>query len=330
MKRIFFTPIFSLAIIAVSGQIQQEAVCDGDSITIELPAAISGSAIQWRSGADSLNFTDLAGETGMNLTVMPSATTFYYANISGDNCDPYSSDTIRVDVSAPPSIADAGDDITDSTNSVTLDGAAPTSGVGTWSILPGSGSNAAFSNVNDPQSTFTGDPNETYILAWTVQNPPCPPSIDTIVVNLGVASAPPLPSITCLNNTIYVHPTDNAGPTAWGCPGSGTAQSSSDVDGQANTSAIMTNCPNPNTTAAAVCANLTAFGFSDWYLPAFDELDCLRDNLSTLSGFSNGGYWSSTEFTGILALNAKMRTFPTGMSGASSKTSTHRIRCIRR
>ncbi len=316
--------------LSVQAQIVQDAVCENDSINIDLPAFIQNESVQWMSSPDSINFTDRTGDTLTSLMVSPTSPTFFVARITGDNCDPYFSDTIFVDVSQAPSIADAGADITDTSNTTTLDANTPTVGTGTWSILTGSGSNGVFSNVNDPNSVFTGDPNETYILAWTISNPPCPPSVDTVIVNLGVASGPPLPSISCLSNTLFVHPTDNAGPTAWGCPGNGTAQSTSDVDGLLNTNLIMTNCPNPNTTAAAICANLNAFGFSDWYLPAFDELQCLRDEAATIGGFENGGYWSSSEFAPPLGSNAKMRTFPSGVSGASSKSNSNRIRCVRR
>ncbi|TVQ78567.1 MAG: DUF1566 domain-containing protein [Flavobacteriales bacterium] len=319
-----------MATLPIKAQIVQEAVCENDSIEIGLPAFIQNESIQWMSSNNATNFSDLAGDTLTTLNVAPASPTYFVARITGDNCDPYFSDTVFVNISLAPSVADAGADITDTSNTTTLGANTPTVGTGTWSILPGSGTNGAFSSVNDPNAVFTGDPNETYLLAWTISNPPCPPTVDTVVVNLGVSSGPPLPSISCLNNTLFVHPTDNAGPTPWGCPGSGTAQSTSDIDGQLNTNLIMTNCPNPNTTAAAICANLNAFGFSDWYLPAFDELNCLRNEAATIGGFETGGYWSSTEFAGILGSNAKQRNFPSGVSGASSKSNSHRIRCVRR
>lgn len=330
MKYVIAILTFLLSSTYVMGQIQNEAVCENDSLTIELPTFTANDAIQWRSAPDSINFTDIAGANSNTITISPTTETYYYASIQGDNCDPYNSDTIFVTVSQQPSAADAGSNITDSTNSTTLNAVAPTVGQGTWTILPGSGSNGVFSNSNDPQSTFTGDPNETYILAWTVENPPCNSTADTIIVNLGVASSPPLPSVPCLNSTLYVHPTDNAAPMGWGCAGSGTAQASSDVDGQSNTSLIMTNCPSPATTAGAVCANLVAFGFSDWYLPAYDELLCVRDSAASIGGFSSGAYWASTEGTGIFGANARYRTFPSGVSGFGSKNNNNRVRCVRK
>jgi hypothetical protein len=50
-------------------------------------------------------------------------------------------------------------------------------------------------------------------------------------------------------------------------------------------------------TAAQVCANLEYNGFNDWYLPSRDELNLLFRILAinNHNGFSNAGYWTSTQ-----------------------------------
>jgi hypothetical protein len=60
------------------------------------------------------------------------------------------------------------------------------------------------------------------------------------------------------------------------------------------------------TVAAKLCADLSYAGFDDWYLPSLDEAYLMYENLPkgvdepsgspiSLTGFSDGGYWSSSE-----------------------------------
>jgi len=233
--------------------------------------------------------------------------------------------TATTGVVLPPTTANAGPDITATSNTVTLAGNVPVNGAGQWSIASGTG--GSFVASYDPTTNFTGNPNQVYSLVWTISNYPCPSSSDTMIVTM--PTGPALPSIMCGSPayTLYVHPTDNAGPTAWGCIGV-ISGATDDNNGAANTALIIQMCG--QNTAAAICDNLVAFGFSDWYLPSNNELECLRANGAFIGGFVQGGYWSSTEGAGILSSNARMRTFPTGMSGVASKSSTHRIRCVRK
>jgi hypothetical protein len=45
------------------------------------------------------------------------------------------------------------------------------------------------------------------------------------------------------------------------------------------------------------CIGCSYAGYTDWVLPSIDELIKLRDSRGILGGFSNGWYWSSTEFS---------------------------------
>jgi len=246
--------------------------------------------------------------------------TYHYVSSAG--CS--TSLSVNTGVVALPTTANAGPDIVATSNTITMAANAPAVGTGQWSIASGTG--GSFANVNSPTTTFTGTPSSVYSLVWTISNAPCPASTDTMIATM--PAGPSLPSVLCGSPayTLYVHPTDN-GTSAWGCSGI-TAGAGDDNNGAANTSIIVQMCG--QATAAAVCDNLVAFGYSDWYLPSYNELECLRANATFIGGFQSAIYWSSTEGTGILYLNAKYRTFPSGTSGHGSKSSVYRLRCVRK
>ena len=89
----------------------------------------------------------------------------------------------------------------------------------------------------------------------------------------------------------------------WGCYGT----SISGADGQAigtgyqNTLDIVAGCSDPNT-AAFMALNSTDEGYTDWYLPSFDELMEIYNTIGgggpegNIGGFSSGIYLSSTEY----------------------------------
>jgi hypothetical protein len=85
-----------------------------------------------------------------------------------------------------PSTANAGTDISTLNQAIIpLAANTPANGTGTWSVVSGSG--GSFSNVNSPQSTFTGLNNTTYILRWTIATP-CSSTTDDVSVTFGTMS----------------------------------------------------------------------------------------------------------------------------------------------
>ncbi|MGY0392706.1 LamG-like jellyroll fold domain-containing protein [Bizionia sp. KMM 8389] len=113
--------------------------------------------------------------------------TMYYQVIitstnGGSVCSETSS-TLTVIVN-PYVVADAGSDVDYSTSncgatSVTLNATNPT---GQWTVTSGqSAATYTFSDINNPNATFTGELDETYTLEWQVTNTsPCPNTSDTI------------------------------------------------------------------------------------------------------------------------------------------------------
>jgi hypothetical protein len=149
----------------------------------------------------------------------------------------------------------------------------------------------------------------------------------------------------------------------WKIVNTSTAGTSSVIDGPAN-SAAMNDISHP---AAQFCEGLTIGGFSDWYMPAKNELEVCYYNLKpttknnyTPSGinanavparasdyttgtpaqtsatdfqstgaedFGTVNYWSSTENGATVAW---YQTFDDGRQNNYVKTSSYRVRAIRR
>ena len=121
---------------------------------------------------------------------------------------------------------------------------------------------------------------------------------------------------------------DQATGVQWGCYGTGI----SGADGLAigtgaqNTIDIINGCSTAGI-AASVCGNLVLGGYSDWYLPSIDELNQLYINRVAIGGFSNNGFWSSTE---VNSTSAWSLDFVSGLqNGGNVKNNGGNIRAVR-
>ena len=164
---------------------------------------------------------------------------------------------------------------------------------------------------------------------------------------------------------LVVGPKASAQTTAqWKIVNTNTAGTSSVIDGPANSTA-MNNITHP---CAQFCEGLTIGGFSDWYMPANNEVEVCYYNLkpttasnqtssginanavparasnytagtpaqTTATDFQSTGteafdgfaYWSSTQFSATYAL---FQNFTYGsQTGGFYKTTSYRVRAIRR
>ena len=118
----------------------------------------------------------------------------------------------------------------------------------------------------------------------------------------------------------------------YGCcfwkPSMGTTGSTSCTDGYFNTYTYLNNATHP---AGQFTATRTINGFSDWYLPARNELNLMYQNGSSMpagQGYLDDEYWSSTE---VNSNNACRQIFPTdGRQGEARKDECLSTRAVRR
>jgi hypothetical protein len=184
------------------------------------------------------------------------------------------------------------------------------------------------------------------------------------VTSPGCEAPNPLPGTVCADGTVYagLSPDGNVkmfttrcdegqtwdGTSCTGTParlhwnngnttGYVTTGATSTVDGETNTTTIIGFDSDNVTTgnqphlAAERCANLTANGYADWYLPAFEELRVLYRNQDIIGNFRPGGvsnYWASTENANNRG--SRTRFVDGGSSGFDIKELDHHVRCVRK
>ncbi|SEW49612.1 hypothetical protein [Chitinophaga arvensicola] len=111
-------------------------------------------------------------------------------------------DIMRIVISAEPSEPQPGADQTNAcTDNILLHAVAPTSGIGTWSILSApDGSTAAIEAINAPSTKVPGAMVGQYDFRWTVSNGVCAAKHKDITVN--VTSTPPNPAVANVGNIL--------------------------------------------------------------------------------------------------------------------------------
>jgi gliding motility-associated-like protein len=140
-----------------------------------------GLALEWYEGSCG---GPLAG-TGAVLVipVPPAGSTTYFARWVSASCGSTPCLSVTLTVEDPPTIAAAGPDQSICNNLATLlEGNAPASGTGTWTVVSGPGS-VSFSGVNDPGSSMTVSLMGDYVVRWTISTGTlCPDSFDEVAV----------------------------------------------------------------------------------------------------------------------------------------------------
>ena len=132
-----------------------------------------------------------------DFTGQPGQTYYLQWTVSTGNSCPDSMDSLTVFIPVGPSTADAGPDHTGlmmcGLFSTTLNALPPTSGNGVWTIESGGG--GTISNLSNPSSPFSGMPDSTYLLRWTVSLAPCSDSWDTVRISFPAAPTPAIAGV---------------------------------------------------------------------------------------------------------------------------------------
>ncbi|MFW5725885.1 MAG: InlB B-repeat-containing protein, partial [Bacteroidota bacterium] len=138
-----------------------------------------------------------------------------------------------------------------------------------------------------------------------------------------------LGSINFNGEILYISPLETESSFSWG--GSGTiTEAHSSSNGQNNTQTIISviEANGGVDYAAHYCSNLTAKGYSDWYLPAKDELNAMYENRNSLGGYNHTFYWCSTEYSNVFAW---YQIFEGGFQDyEADKANNLGVRCIRK
>lgn len=131
------------------------------------------------------------------------ATTVCFSDVNASN---NAMAPVNIVVSGTPTTANAGSDQTLCVSGGTLNGNTPTIGIGTWTLISGSG---IIASPNAPNSAVSGLGAGPNVFRWTISNPPCPDSFDDVTIvgdaspSLSLSSAPGTDAQTvCINTPI--------------------------------------------------------------------------------------------------------------------------------
>jgi hypothetical protein len=127
-----------------------------------------------------------------------------------------SQDDVQIYFTPTTTPSNAGPNQTICATSTILAANLPTNGTGSWSIISGSGGTIA--NPSSETSAFSGNPNTTYTLRWTITNAPCPATSDDVVITLTGAptvAAAGVDQIVCGTSTSLAGNTATSGTGTW-------------------------------------------------------------------------------------------------------------------
>ncbi len=126
---------------------------------------------------------------------------------------------------------------------------------------------------------------------------------------------------------LEVAPEDLSVDAEWGCYGEiiDGADGFKVGSGEQNTIDIIAACSSADI-AANLARDYVLDGYADWFLPAMDELNLLYYLRNVGGGFTNGNYWSSTEYSHFYAW---VQNFGSGGQSIIEKNTILKVRAIR-
>lgn len=153
-----------------------QSLCDTTGATLSADSS-PGTGL-WMDLGGNLNFSDPMSPSSEVTNLQVGSNVLVWSKTNGP-CQ--AEDTMVIDVSSPPSAAQAGGDQEIAQPLTSLEGVAPTTGTGTWSVLSGAGT---FSDLNSPIPDVTGIAIGLNEYVWTISSGACPVNSDTVRVNL--------------------------------------------------------------------------------------------------------------------------------------------------
>ncbi|OGH93893.1 MAG: hypothetical protein A2039_04070 [Candidatus Melainabacteria bacterium GWA2_34_9] len=182
-----------------------------------------------------------------------------------------------------------------------------------------------------PDGTYNLTPNGA--TAATIVPTACPiSSTDCLVQGPGAVCADGTVYAGDYNGYHYYTTPSDQGMYYWGTPPNNTFTNVVSVDNGSGNTAILHNLSDPPDTwapynAAEACYNANDSGYSDWYLPATNELIALYAKKLVVGNFTTNAYWTSTEAN---ATSVIAKSFNDGYATSYNKWESRPVRCLRK
>ena len=176
-------------------------LCDVTSWAMTATAAGTGETGTWSPvGTSTAIISDVNNPSAVITNATAGSYTFKWTvtnNISGGNC--ISEDLVNIRISVPVVAAAAGPDQTICGSTATMDANAITGGMGTWSLVSGTG--GTVTNINNPATTITALPAGDCTYRWTATNGACNSTYDDVILH--VSANPTIPNAGTDQNIAY-------------------------------------------------------------------------------------------------------------------------------
>ncbi|SUJ03796.1 Uncharacterized protein conserved in bacteria [Sphingobacterium spiritivorum] len=159
-----------------------QTICAGNTPAPLTLSGYVGNVVIWESSPDQVTWTRLnASENVTTYNIGPLGQTMYYrTTVQSGTCAPQFSSIVKITVDQPPTPANAGmDQVQYNSGTFVLNGNAPSTGTGSWSVVSGSATIADAGNRNTQVSIA---PNTSATLRWTITNGTCTVSTDDVVI----------------------------------------------------------------------------------------------------------------------------------------------------
>ncbi len=304
---------------------QVNVTCFGAS-TGSFNVSTTGGATPWdyalMNGATTVaTFINVSGV--QSFVGLPAGT--YTLNVLDDNGCPGSITITITQPAAPTTTANAGPTQSGCSTSFTMAGNTATVGTGSWTLVSGAG---AITTPGSPTTTITSIGAGTNVFMWTISNPPCASTTDTVtIINTGgptTATAGPGQTV-CGSSATLAGNTPVAGTGAWTLvSGAGTITSPSSPTSGITGLGVGSNVfqwtiSNPPCTPSTSTVTIT--GVASPTAAAAGPNQTLCSSSATLAGntpTSGTGTWTLVSGAGTIASPSSPTSGVTGLSAGAN------------